>query len=291
MAGRYIRTSICAGNTILVNETYPRREGKGFTRSRYTGTTPAAQQRYNEKVAARVLTGIINENFGPEDWHLVLTYKRECRPAAESVGEIMKKFLRQVRTVYKKEGITFKYILATAYGSKGGIHHHLIISGIDIRLIRPLWERYGSIRPTGLYDTGEYSSLAWYFIQQAKQGLDPADVLNCKKWSCSKNLKRPEKEAEVKEISAIKWREPPVPKKGYWIDPDSVDAGINEQTGIPYLFYIQIKIPEGITPMTPDGRLLRKDAAERFIRERAQEKIRKHWDKLCPYGEIVRRKE
>ena len=48
----------------------------------------------------------------------------------------------------------------------------------------------------------------------------------------------------MKEVDARTWREPPAPAKGYVIAPESIDAGINPITGIPYLFYRMVRIPD-----------------------------------------------
>lgn len=51
------------------------RAGKNKNREKRENPTPEAVARYNEKMAEKKLRLLLNTNFGPEDFHLVLTYQ------------------------------------------------------------------------------------------------------------------------------------------------------------------------------------------------------------------------
>ena len=124
-----------------------------------------------------------------------------------------------------------------------------------------------------LYPDGEYSALAWYFIQQSRKS-PVGELTGKKRWTCSKNLKRPE--PTVKEVDAKTWREPPKAEPGYIIDVNSIDAGINPVSGIPYLFYRMILAQKRI--VTQGGTVLRgREALEYQIREN-RKAVQDEWE-------------
>ncbi len=235
----YLKKTYKAGRTIEVHKSYSARYGRNIARGKNTGHTPEAMARYNEKMAFRTLTRLINENFAPKDIHLVLTYRREARPEAAEAKKSLERFLRKLRAYFKARGQELKYIAVTAYGTRGAIHHHLVINTMDARDIRELWPHGGS-HCEYLYGDGEYSALAWYLIRQARTHPAAAERITGKRWSQSKNLRRVE--PSIQEVDAKAWKEEPKPIKGYYIDPNSIENGISPVTGIPYQFYRMIKI-------------------------------------------------
>ena len=55
-------------------------------------------------------------------------------------------FLDKLRRAYKKQGVPLKWMLHTEIGSRGGIHHHLIINRVtdsDL-IIRRAWKKGGA---------------------------------------------------------------------------------------------------------------------------------------------------
>ena len=184
-------------------------------------------------------------------------YSRYKRPLPEESKKQVTAFLRKLKKVYIQYGVELKYVKVTAFGSKGAIHHHLVInSGVPYKEITKLWgysERTPDYKP--LYVNGEYSALAYYLVNQSKIGLNIGQKINGKGFVGSRNLKKPEL-IKAQYVDKVCWKEPPKAKKGYIIDPDSIDAGVNELNGKPYLFYrmildtadIQIKNKSGTAP-------------------------------------------
>lgn len=206
--------------------------------------TAEAVKKNNDKLALRELTRQITAYFAKGDLFLALTYRREERPDPETAKKQMKKFWRDMRKVYAEEGRELYYISTTAYGSRGGIHHHAIVNYIDIRKIQALWP-YGMVIPKLTYMDGAFSALAAYILQQSKQPPgEKAKGIKGRRWSHSRNIKRVE--PKIEEVDAKEWAKKPRALKGYRIITESVEVGINPVTGIPYQFYrmIKVKSPE-----------------------------------------------
>ena len=202
----------------------------------------------------------------------MLTYFRGQRPGPKQAKKNLNAFLRKLRAYFKRQKSELKYIAVTAFGDKGAIHHHLIINTMDGRDIRGLWPLGGS-HIEYLYPDGEYSALAWYFIQQSRKS-PVGELTGKKRWTCSKNLKRPV--PTVREVDAKTWREPPKAEPGYIIDINSIDAGINPVSGIPYLFYRMILAQKRI--VTPAGIVLKgKDALDYQI-SKNRKAVQDEWE-------------
>ena len=274
------------GDVIDIQKTYSLRQYKGQRRSVRTSATTEAMQKYNEKLATRKLTRTINANFTTDDIHLTLTYRKEERPETdeEFLGDL-RKFLRKIRRRYKKAGVEFKYISVSAIGKKGAHHHHLIIPGIDLRYITGLWDK-GGIHPVLLYSKCDFEGLAQYFIDQTSE--EGGRTVG-RRWNCSRNIIHPE--PKVTEIDSDTWREPPKALPGYEIDYSTVEYGENPVTGIPFCYYRQVKRIIKKPMMTPDGRLLRPDAADRWLRqkefEEEQARYRESGNKIIKRGETI----
>lgn len=291
MKAIYRKKVIKAGNTLEVEYTYPTRFGECMTRERHTGVTPEATSAYNEELAVRKLTRIINANFVPDDWFITFHYEKEKRPPSyEEACKHLSGFMRQLRKQYAEWEIEFKYIKRTAYGERGGVHHHVVLPrGEDMRKISSLWKRYVKstmkVRPPdcrALYDTGEYSSLAAYIVKQRS----PEDAAYVKKWVGSRNLKKPVIKS-VEDVADVKWKEPPTAPLGYYIDQDSIRAGVNPITNKPYLFYRAVKLPQDFHCYDDNGKRLYGSEALRYFRRHNRNWIKDNWDKLCSEGEVI----
>ena len=127
----------------------------------------------------------------------------------------------------------------TAYGERGAIHHHMVISGMDYRDLQSVWP-HGRVIVSPLDDTGNYWRLAHYYVGQLRTSPD-GEAIKGKRWSSSKNLRRPPPKTEVRE--ARTWRDEPKPINGYYIDKDSVENGVCPLTGEAYQFYRMVRIP------------------------------------------------
>ncbi len=230
----YIQQTVKAGKTIEVFKYFSTRYGNsGARRGIRDKPTPEQQMKVNRDHAERKLRWLINENFKANDIHLVVTYKRENRPDIETALKQRRNMLRRFERVYENAGIEFKYIAVTEYKNTA-IHHHLIINRIDVSLLQDKWT-FGKLRPTYLDDTGDYSELAAYLIKETDKTFRNEEVPISKRWSCSKNLKKPKITKKI--IKANTWNKIPKAIKGYYIDTDSIYNGTHKFTGHPYQSY------------------------------------------------------
>ena len=81
------------------------------------------------------------DNFADGDWYLTCTYAE--RPDTETVQKDFERFKRKVRDIYKKLGISMKYIsvLENLTGA-GRPHGHIILpalSGTELAKIKKAW--------------------------------------------------------------------------------------------------------------------------------------------------------
>lgn len=206
--------------------------GKG--RKAKQKSTPEDVKEYNRRMAERRIRRKLNMNFGVDDFHMVLTYRKEERCGMEEATKTLRAWLDRMRYYYKKAGQPLKYIITTSIGERGAVHHHVIINNVDgvtAKTARRYWTR-GRVHLTPLDDTGEYGDLAAYIMKQ-----DTGDQKL--KYSCSRNLKMPE--PETKELQRPNW-EAPKPFKGYYIDKETLYEGINPVTGYRYQNYTMRKV-------------------------------------------------
>lgn len=209
----------------------------GQKREKKKKKTPEDIRRQNEYNRWRKIQRIILANFKEGDWHLILKYRQGERPGTyEEAKEHRKKFLDRMRDAYRKAGIQFKWIIVTERGKKGQVlHHHLVIEdirrdGIDtVKLVKKLW-LYGNEFFVSLYGDGEYEKLAQYIVK-----AETKEECGWCTYSRSRNLVVPERKVEI--IRHRRWRNPPVPPKGWYVVQDSVWNGENPVTGQPVQHY------------------------------------------------------
>lgn len=242
----YIRTEVIAGRTIEVHKGYTKRIGDHRPRKGKEKPTPEEMEKVNQKNAETKLRRLINANFGGGDFHLVLTYKRENRPDPQKAKENIAKFIRTLRKEYKKIGAELKYIHVTEYKA-AAIHHHLVINDVDnhnvSKLIRKLWE-HGNPKFTPLDYSGQYKRLAEYLIKETSKTYKERDGGHLQRYSCSRNLIKPiTKTTIIKKVE--KWADTPRPKKGYYIDKESIENGLNLWNGRPFQRYTMIQLDSG----------------------------------------------
>ena len=236
----YTKKTYILRNTIQVEKGYSMRRENHKSHEPRTKPTPEQVKKYNMAQAARKLNRKIGANFGPGDYHAVLTYKRELRLPEKESRKVLRKFLNNTRKDYRKAGHELKYIITTEW-RHGAIHHHLIINRVPgtEEMIRKRWTR-GRPRLTPLDDTGDYIKLAEYFIRETCKEKIGGREKGKQSYSCSRNLIIPE--PKVEKIEARDFIEDPKPKKGYYIIKDSVVNGISP-FGYKFQYYTMAKMP------------------------------------------------
>lgn len=223
---------------------YRRGEARGEKRQ---PKTREEMQRANMQQAARRLARKINANFGPGDYHLILTYRLGI--GKKEAQKCLTHFLTALRKLYRKSAEELKYIAVTEYQNKR-IHHHLIINNTSLEgrtvpgAVRALWKENGGVKFIPLYDSGEYSELASYLIKETEKTFREKDSPVKQRYSCSRNLVTPVPEIRDKEVRTA-WKEHPRPRPGYYLKPESLYNG-RDRMGYRYQRYILIRL-------SPDG--------------------------------------
>lgn len=157
-------------------------------RSKRYKTTPEIQAKLNQINAERKIHRLVNTNFTSEDYKGELTYNEENHPdSVERVLKDWKNFIKRVSRARKKEGLEpVKYIMTIEKGTrKGRFHIHFIMSGgLKLSLIAQIWGM-GYLRNFAPLQFDEHGAagIAKYCAKQMVMG---------KRWSASKNLKKPE---------------------------------------------------------------------------------------------------
>lgn len=236
----YIEKVTKAGRTILYERCYSSHiHPVGATRSEKEKDTTLAQKKVNMRKTAMELTILMNANFRPGDYHVTLTYEKDKR--AETIEEAKKdrkSFLDRLRKETKKGGELFTYILVTEIGTKGALHHHMVLNQMPTEWIRKAWKK-GRIDVRPLDDTGQYSRLAEYFTKYAIRYREISGK-GSRAYLRSKHLVRPETKKRIVKNRGY-FREEPREKKGYWLDRDTVHSGVSELTGWNFLRYILVE--------------------------------------------------
>lgn len=243
----YIRNEWHLGRVIQVEQHYPGNYGApGMPRQPKRERTPEDIARQNRTNRAKKIQRLILANFDTGDWHLVLKYRPGTRPEEyEEAQKILKKFLSDMRKVYKRAGYEFKYIAVTERGKKGNaLHHHLVIQDIcssnlnTVKAVKELWPGYQAF--IDLYEDGDYEKLAEYIV---KTDTKEEQEKGKSTYSRSRNLITPK--PRRKKLMRRRWPEEPKPKKGYYIERNSIVNGINPVTGYPYQHYTMRMIDPG----------------------------------------------
>lgn len=227
---------------------------KGERRAKKVKATPEQIRQQNQRNKEKRMRRLIKANFSKGDLWLTLKYKKGDRPHVSQVKKDLKKFIDLMRRRYKKEGEEFKFIYRLEVGKMGGIHIHMIvprIRGADID-IQEAW-KHGRVNYESL-DDGDYKELAAYITKMPDEESYKQISLFPKeerrefiKYSSSRNLIRPvpeRKEFKRKTVRKI-LLEGIKATKGYFIDKDSIQIGINKFTGMSYIHYTEKRCFDG----------------------------------------------
>ena len=235
----YKQKSYDLGDIREVMEYHNGRYGApGMPRMKKKKATPEQIRKTNQWNKERQCWRKMKLNFQENDYWVTLTYKLENRTQdMKEAAKDIRKWIQKVRTQYKRQEVELKWMLHTEIGSRGGVHHHLIINRIpDADLImRKAWEK-GGIHIDLLYDEGGLRKLAEYLSKTP----DGENKLKESRYSCSRNLKIPV--AEVKVYKRKTWKDEPKLPKGYYLDKETYHEGINPVTGYKYRRYILIRL-------------------------------------------------
>lgn len=226
---------------------------KGERRLPKKKATPEQIQKQNQKNKEKRMRRLIKANFEEGDFFLTLKYFAGTRKPLEEVEKDLKRFIRSMRTAYRKRMEEMKYIYRIEIGrERGGIHIHMILNRIadTDKLVRAFWQQ-GIPSFEQLYKSGGFKALAEYITKPVPQDIvgqlslfDKAEKKKLVKYSTSRNLIRPEpiKKAYIRLTVRRILENGPQATKGFYIDKDSIEIGVNPVTGYSYIHYTELRL-------------------------------------------------
>ena len=229
---RLYREKIYRTGDYLDIQLFPVFNKANARRKKRSKPTSEMQAKLNQRNAERALTRILNANFGEEDISVTLTYSAKDLPESfEDAERDAKNFLRRVKRLRAKKGLEeIKYVLIPG---PGRFHFHIPMNGgIGDKELQKLWPYgYCNIIHFQLNENG-IEGHARYIAKQFEDSDDP-DIFDMfdineetgevtevqsaegrgqrkkgkRRYSCSKNIIRPEAEEKDGRISAAKVEE------------------------------------------------------------------------------------
>lgn len=220
----------------------------GMPREKKKKKTPEEMERQNCWRRARDLKRLIEANYGPGDWHVTLTCRPEERPGKEEAPKVIRKFWRDLKKEYRKQGWELKIIIVIEIGERGAVHWHMIVNDMHngkistAGLIRKLWDR-GRTYFSPLDDSGDYGILAAYIVKNSGESKESEEKIEKQSYMRSRNLVKPKVIPE--KVEARGWRKEPKEPEGWELVKGSLVNGVNQYTGQPYQYYTLRRLAGG----------------------------------------------
>lgn len=231
---------------------------KGEKRGPKEKAAPEQIEKQNQWMKEKKAIRTVKLNFFKGDLWCTLLYPKGTRKSIEEIKDDKSKFLTKLRKEYKKRGSQLKWMLRIEIGSRGGIHMHFLcnqIRGEPIDMViqkawghgRVHFERFAG-------EEEDYQRLASYLVkaeneeqQERLNKMKPGDRKALVSYSTSRNLKRPVPEKKEYKRRTLKplIEDGIKPTPGYYIDKQSIHSGINQFTGMSYLYYTEVKVDPG----------------------------------------------
>ncbi|MCD7882498.1 MAG: hypothetical protein LUI87_02150 [Lachnospiraceae bacterium] len=209
----------------------------GQERQKRKKATPEQIKKQNQYNRERKVKWMIWDHFDVNDWLVTWTYRKDERPPdMNTAKKDFKKAIEKVKKEYKKRGHELKWIRNIEVGTRNSWHVHLIINSFDgsAPIIKDAWEHGGTDFKL-LYADGEFRELASYISKTPETGA------GLKETSLSHSRNLPIKEREKKVYLHWKtWKKVRIPK-GWHLDKDTLQEGVNPVTGYAYRTYTLIR--------------------------------------------------
>ncbi|MDO5397448.1 MAG: hypothetical protein Q4G33_05915 [bacterium] len=252
----YINRISLAGNVGFCAKyhTWRYQSTKRPRKKNYKPTTEQ-QQIINDRNAAERDMKYAIHNFKKGDRFIRLSYQSDNYPADfEEADKNVMKFLKRVKRKYPE----LRYMANTEEGSRGGLHHHLIIpEDFDVNVIIDIWYEMfkGGFHIKDIY-SNDIAQLAKYFTKGSlDKQVSGGNEKNCEdlqhehkkvvrmKIHKSRNLEKPPEPIKTK-CKADSWREEPqtqvIGDYVYDVLPGSWITDFTAE-GYPYAGYILIR--------------------------------------------------
>jgi len=226
----YVYKTVTTAGAIFCYKHYSARYGKRSNRALNMCPTKEQQKAVNKRISNQRRLWTICDTFRKDDYFVTLTYRRDERPDdMDSAMKLIGRTLAKVSRKLKQSDIKLTYMHMAERGTKGAIHHHILIKNrFDIGLFAKMWT-VGSVNIQQIY-TSNMLKLGMYMIKGDSESSE-------KRYSQSRDIAAPKPVTEI--IKAEKWLEKPRPKKGY--DIINIVEGTDAEFAFPYQEYIMVK--------------------------------------------------
>ena len=216
--------------------------------------TSEEMQRYNDWKSEIRLVTVVHTNFVRGDYALHLTYSEEELPERpEDFEKDVRNFVAKVRRLYAREQAELKYVIVRGWSGKGRPHVHMILTGgVSRERIEELWGHgLANCDRLEFTETG-ITDLAVYISRQRDAEKTDGDHIRRKgerRWSGSRNLKKPEERTNLTRYSKAAMEEiadSPNPHKifadrypGYWLAemPEIRQNPVTHAWGMTFVLY------------------------------------------------------
>lgn len=175
-------------------------EGAGRARKKLRESTQA-QAALNERNARKKIEWLFNENFSERDVFATLTFS-DCVEEGEA-RDAVRRLIRRARAYARRDTsgvcgeIKYIYVIEGRVGADEieRFHVHMVISGIGRDALESLWQMGRANTRRLQPDENQFTGLAKYMTKQKRFR---------RRWSCSKNLRRPKEHIADHKISRRK---------------------------------------------------------------------------------------
>lgn len=240
------------GEVIDVEEFHDGMYGApGKKRQKKKKPTKEQMQKVNQKNKERRCRLKLLEYFSSGDWLITLTYQVRFRPPdMKTALNDFSRFIRKVRTNYRKRNHELFWIRNIERGTKGAWHIHIVVNAIEdtMKIVSDAWE-FGYIDHIKISNSEKYdedfTQLASYLTkdentrEEKKDGTLAKPKIKEASYSTSRNMPLPEPKVD----KLVRWKREPKPKKGYYIA--KVHNGINPYNNYAYRRYTMIRLNAG----------------------------------------------
>lgn len=188
----------CGSHTEV--ELYPVFQRPGVRRAR-SKPTRECQRLLNQRDAERRVERTARLNFSePGSLEVDLTFAEAVEEAQAVAG--IRKYIRELRKIYRGAGKELRYLYAKEKGKKSGRwHFHMFLSPSPISRddLEALWPHGWANAKRLKLDESGLAGISRYVAKQGKKRRP--EELGRRRWSCSKNLRKPEPEVKDGEVT------------------------------------------------------------------------------------------
>lgn len=221
----YYEKKTRSGRLLEIDRYWATRDGRRISRGPNVEESTDDQQRLNDVQAANRLRRIMLANFDPENGDMHLTLTMQAMTDKAEAEKAWRRFLGRLgRARARKELGEARWIKFPEQQS-GRWHFHVIINGgLSHTEMQQLWG-CGRVHVSVLDTSDNYRGLSRYLVKTekprkgaAEENAKEARAKFKRRWSCSKNLAKPEVTKRV--ISERTVRTMPKAPKGWRLLPE-----------------------------------------------------------------------